>query len=402
VSPVPAAGPGADLLPSDTPALQQMDLAELGGGTQADRAADTADITAPPERRPAPDLNDVAQHSGTAALEQTTRADLPAAGSVYDAEPGAVPLKEPEGTDDTQTQDVAADSQVEDSAVASEGGDGAEPSTESGRDVVDPPDPPDDGGVLPGDWFGEDPGDSDPLDGLPTRHSLYHRLHPVGRYTAQNQSFARVAAGESVRIPTSLTERTTFTRETEEWVTNRTDNEYRQTLFADDLPDAAPECAHIAGGEQEAMAPGKTVLDVASGEAIALLRFAEDHPGTKFIGVDAGYKEVRTIDPDKPGVQLTHDDWHTLGQIPDNSVDTILSSRGVIPWGMSPDSPRSQEVADALTRVAKPGAVWRFDTYDAETHNYVAGLMVNRGWEVRDVITADGFKSPTGIAIKRR
>lgn len=236
----------------------------------------------------------------------------------------------------------------------------------------------------------------------PTHSESYYRRHPVGRYISRPwESLPYLEVGEAVSIPTGTLQRTTFVKgksdRPREWLTNQTAEEYRYMLFADQYVTGAP----VAGGEQQAFQAGNNVLDVGSGEAVALLQLADAYPATTFIGVDIGYQERRALELAKAGVQLTHDDWHTLETVPTNSVDTILSQRGVVPWGISPQRPRSGEVVDALTRVAKPGAVWRFDvSEDTTILPFITQLLEERGWDVRLVKDRTGERLPTVVAIK--
>src|SRR4029079_9640771 len=66
------------------------------------------------------------------------------------------------------------------------------------------------------------------------------------------------------------------------------------------------------GGYDAVFLPGKTVLDLGSGQAVGLMQLSEKHPETTFIGIDQLYQEKRKIYPKKPGLQLTHADWNSL------------------------------------------------------------------------------------------
>lgn len=122
----------------------------------------------------------------------------------------------------------------------------------------------------------------------------------------------------------------------------------------------------IYGGFNEAFAAGKNVLDIASGQALALLQLSEDFPDTTFIGLDALYEKEQKIFPNKPGTQLTKGNWHVLREIPDNSIDTIISVQGIGMWGL-PGSAGGTSIEDgkriivALNRVAKKNCVMRID-----------------------------------------
>ncbi|HEV7454118.1 MAG TPA: class I SAM-dependent methyltransferase [Candidatus Saccharimonadales bacterium] len=267
----------------------------------------------------------------------------------------------------------------------------------------EPPDGEDGMGGDPYEWDYPGEGDESSAQSSGAVRDAYHTLHPVGRYVAKDRSAESIDAGQTVSIPTGLVERTGFTKGSGEWVTNQTADEYRGNLFADDIPGATPETTSIAGGEAGAFSAGRIVLDVGAGQAVALLQFAERYPDTTIIGVDQYYNKTREIDLTKPGVQLTKDDWHELARIPSDSVDTILSQRGVVPWGIGPDEPRSGEVADAITRVAKEGAVWRFDSMpeNGPLRTYVTTLLQDRGWDVTPVADARGYLRFTVVAIKK-
>jgi ubiquinone/menaquinone biosynthesis C-methylase UbiE len=268
----------------------------------------------------------------------------------------------------------------------------------------------------------------------------YGRFHPITRYLgkALDPERSGMHVGDTVTIPTGYFERTQFTLgEPEEraepapppaaddtvipeqflvddadmesyeplaaWSTDRTAREYEEALFADQGPDVVPEDRAIGGGMEGAFAAGRTVLDVGSGEAVALLQLSERYPDTAFIGVDAGYHQARHITVDKPGVQLTHDDWHYLDHIPTGSVDTIISCRGIVPWAIERSNPEAtQQTMHALSRVAKDGAVLRVDMiYEEQDSVYMRDLLDRNGWDMRTVQTATGHVLETIVAIKR-
>lgn len=111
-----------------------------------------------------------------------------------------------------------------------------------------------------------------------------------------------VGLGENVEIPT-LTGPVTFTKEHESWRTNRPRAIYDSMLFSDEFvlvpsvppaPPAPPESkprstdAHANGERDYAFRPGKTVVDLGSGEATGLIDYALQYPETTFIGIDTG------------------------------------------------------------------------------------------------------------------
>lgn len=185
-------------------------------------------------------------------------------------------------------------------------------------------------------------------------------------------------------------------------ITNRGANKYKDMLFSDEfergnvnLSKGIFEVKHrlgssniIAGGIQNAFAPGKTVLELGSGEAFALLQFSIDFPRTTFIGVDSSYDKIVSIKTNKPGVQLTQDNWKTLSTIPDRSINTIISCKGAFTHGIHESNPEdSLKIINSLNRVVKEGAILRFDTDidwpgDDNSNIYAANLLKQNGWQV--------------------
>lgn len=210
--------------------------------------------------------------------------------------------------------------------------------------------------------------------------------------------------GETITIPLGRFGSMGFTKENYDWRTNRDSQEYNYKIFWDEFETDSSfgEQLHtrpqnersriVAGGIQTAFAAGKTVLDLGSGEAIALLEYSKDFPETVFVGVDTGYD--RQVKPDliHPGVQLTKDDWNVLSTIPDKSVDTIISLQGAMRWGIN----NQGDLINAIDRVAKPGAIFRFDVTFSELKpgsggNVNGKLLEQLGWEVLD----------SGIVVKK-
>lgn len=171
----------------------------------------------------------------------------------------------------------------------------------------------------------------------------------------------------------------------------------------------------ILGGYTEAFRAGKTVLDVGSGEALALMQLAKEFPQTSFIGVDHLYFDKtdnpkdpedpfysvanRQVYPGKPGLQLAYGDWRDLSCVPDNSVDTIISVQALGMWGLPNGHSTATEedgkkIIAALTRVAKPGAILRTDM----GRKFLEEHMDPKVWKV---YTTEGNDSGV-IARKRR
>lgn len=155
----------------------------------------------------------------------------------------------------------------------------------------------------------------------------------------------------------------------------------------------------IAGGVNFALAAGRTVLDLGSGEAIALLEYSQKFPKTTFIGIDSGYDKEIPIHLNKPGVQLTKDDWTAMNALPDHCIDTILSTQGAFMWGAGAHGVTTEAVVNAVTRVAKKGAILRFDrsssrtNWEKEGDKKVLDLLQQEGWKIQ-------FAPETVVAIK--
>lgn len=182
-----------------------------------------------------------------------------------------------------------------------------------------------------------------------------------------------------------------YTKSAEQsWSTERDIYAYRRQLFPDNTDGTMAPRDRVSTSEIEAF-HGKVVLDLGSGEAIALRQYAEAYPDSTFIGVDKGYHEETEINVQRSGLQLTYDDWKYLHSIADATVDTIISVRGVVPWGISSELAESELAADALTRVAKPGAIFRFELLPTSKERpYVTRLLRDRGWKVRTIEDEDG------------
>jgi hypothetical protein len=224
-------------------------------------------------------------------------------------------------------------------------------------------------------------------------------------------------------IPIGKSETMPFINTHGGWQTDRSLNSYDNMLFHDEFVDTPPVTENwsvanmlrpsarrtettqvIAGGRDGAFAKGKNVLDIASGEALALLQYAELYPETSFIGIDIGYAVERRFKPNYPGVQLSKDSWNVLHTIPDHSIDTVLSSQGVMMWGVPRENgPYGndqlhviEEFMRALNRVTKSGALFRYDGHEEEK---IVNLFNKYGWDVK--IFADSTYATT-VAIKNR
>lgn len=227
--------------------------------------------------------------------------------------------------------------------------------------------------------------------------------------------------GETLQIPTTVGT-VNYSKEDWSWTTDRDKDSYDLELFSDEFENFRPDkdtkgtavprtdkTEVIAGGKQFALGSGRVVLDIASGEAVALLQYSREFPETTFIGVDSGYEKFVRVDLNKPGVQLSKDDWSNLASIPDNSVDTILSIQGAFRHGVGHYGDPKEgelEILKAMTRVAKSGAILRYDIqteiYDTprstsrgivENNSRIAELLNQLGWKVT-------FTHNTAVAVK--
>jgi hypothetical protein len=132
-----------------------------------------------------------------------------------------------------------------------------------------------------------------------------------------------------------------------------------------------PGAEVLFGGYDGAFAAGNTVLELGPGRAVGLMQLAERHPQTSFIGVDILYDKKNKVYPGKPGLQLTKDNWVDLKQIPNGSVDTIISYQALGMWGLpeiledddleeiSVKKASLGKIGATLTRVVKKnGTIW--------------------------------------------
>jgi hypothetical protein len=236
--------------------------------------------------------------------------------------------------------------------------------------------------------------------------------NPVDRYISQAKSdnlhSPRIKSGERVRIPLNRFSEIMYRNENEKWWTNRDSTMYDIMVFSDeyqeiprlsqDLPrlssirDDSSEI--IAGGRDKAFSAGKTVLDLGSGEAIALLEYSKLYPRTVFIGIDQGYSHKSNLDLNRTGVQLTKEDWNILSSIPTGSIDTIISCQGGLEWGFKQHED-ANHILGTLTRVMKLDGILRFDIdMSQEADKNKISQIEQHGWKV---VLAPG----TAVAIKQ-
>lgn len=220
-------------------------------------------------------------------------------------------------------------------------------------------------------------------------------VDPIVSYINRDRSREYIDTDVPVAIPVSKNERVVYKKADYDWTTNRDLHFYNEVLFSDEYQyykvdelyhsskmksDAKP----ILGGRDRAFAPGNVVLELGSGEAVALLQFSRLYPDTTFIGVDFGYVPTMHLDLKRKGVQLLHENWDTLQSLPDQSIDTFLSVQGGFSWGTDPKPDRSIPILDAVSRVAKHGATLRTDDIDYWSYDpYISNYLRKLGWTIR-------------------
>lgn len=244
---------------------------------------------------------------------------------------------------------------------------------------------------------------------------LIKKSNPVKEYLNRPKDFPRgreyLGQGETVLIPINKFDRIRYFKENGGWDTDRDTDLYNDMIFSDEyrlIASTTEVPRHtvtrenskpIAGGLNYALGAGRIVLDLGSGEAIALLEYSQKFPRTIFIGIDSGYDRELPVRLNKPGVQLTKDDWTTLKTLPDHCIDTILSTQGAFMWGAGAHGRETEAVVKAVTRVAKQGAVLRFDhgssrlEWEKEDDKKVLDLLQQQGWKIH-------FAPETVVAIK--
>jgi hypothetical protein len=245
-------------------------------------------------------------------------------------------------------------------------------------------------------------------------------LQQIREYVAKERYGKKeLGQGESVEIPTTQ-RKVTFVKESSAYQTDRGADTYKEGLFSGEYiahhPDldvkgkAIPRtdgAEVLAGGETRFFEEGETFLDLGPGEAVALLeyylKYYKKNPKAKFIGVDRGYQDTEPLDIQMPGAQLIHGVWDRLEDIPDNSVDRILSVQGAFTWSKNDgpnrldipdDTPSINDIVQTITRIARKGAILRFDCEGKKRENNEAISAVRKlGWDV-------DFEPETAVAVK--
>lgn len=138
----------------------------------------------------------------------------------------------------------------------------------------------------------------------------------------------------------------------------------------------------VFGGLEEVFKTGNVVLDIASGEAVADIQLALKYPEVTLIGTDILYKAEKKVHPNRAGLQLTHDDWRKLQNIPSGTVDAILSVQGIAMWGFPGRGHDTSEedgfkIIEAIERISKPGTIMRLDI-----KNDFLVKNIGKNWEI--------------------
>lgn len=214
-------------------------------------------------------------------------------------------------------------------------------------------------------------------------------------------------------IPIGGKDEMIFVVEDDGWTTDRAAGQYEEMVFGDEFlkreaetvasalskgewqpdeilvrPAVRVDRKPLYGGIREAFGAGKRVLELGSGEALALLQWSLEFRNTIFIGIDTGYTKRSRLSLGSPGVQLSRDDWLVLRDVPDNSIDTVLSCEGPFRHALPSSTDDGVETAHLLlstvTRVAKEGAVLRFN-YGSDGDGFLHELFRDYPWDVQVV-----------------
>ncbi len=136
------------------------------------------------------------------------------------------------------------------------------------------------------------------------------------------------------------------------------------------------------GGVSEFFSPGSTVLDLGSGQGIALMQFSQAciNRGINWIGVDKGYGSESLSLENASCQRFLCDDLQTLENIPDNSINRIMDVQSAFLY----NSP--QKIGDAINRVSRKGAILRsiptLPLVLDDTLAQAALSLTSRGWDV--------------------
>lgn len=153
------------------------------------------------------------------------------------------------------------------------------------------------------------------------------------------------------------------------------------------------ELVRLVGGKREFFKPGNKILDVGSGAGLAVYQMAKSYEkkNIDIIGVDYAYGEGRPISTEFGSYVAGI--WRQLPFAP-NSFDGILCCESFPRHAqLNLGSEHNKNIVGEITRVAKPGAIWRAtlfpDSYDNYNHEnteqerkILAKNTIDNGWEV--------------------
>lgn len=201
----------------------------------------------------------------------------------------------------------------------------------------------------------------------------------ISQYLRSESKTAKIIeVNQKIWIPTGDNNGNYFIKKNENWITNRDKKYYDQQLFYDEFIDDENKVIRpsrlkddnrtIEGWSREdLLGPFRVVVDLGSGQAIALLQYSKEFPQTTFIGVDDNYQNTLPLNYHHPGVQLVKDNWSKLSLFKDNSVDTFISVQGGITWSCEgPKYDRTSTPDDflaSITRVAKENCFLLADSF---------------------------------------
>ena len=147
------------------------------------------------------------------------------------------------------------------------------------------------------------------------------------------------------------------------------------------------------GGKKEFFRPGNRILDIGSGAGLALYQMSKKYEKQNIdvVGLDYAYAEGRPV-----SVEFGTYVAGIWSQLPfaDNSFDGILCCESFPRHALADlASEHNRKIVGEVTRVAKPGAIWRatlfpdsYDKFDSEgveeQRAKFAQVAVGFGWEV--------------------
>lgn len=137
----------------------------------------------------------------------------------------------------------------------------------------------------------------------------------------------------------------------------------------------------VAGGIERVFEPDQVVVDLGCGQAVGLHELARDYPDARIVGVDRNLSEVREVNFDQPGLQLTQGDWDRLNDFPDGIANAVVSVGAAEAWGeIRQDG--GPDFIGAVNRVTAPGGVFRFHFPGQERFMQIEERLHELGWAV--------------------